>query len=481
MSRAFATFLVIAVSWVRPALAIDPFGTSRQVPLTPASPVLGGSGNVDPCSFGELGAPLRLLEAVERSLCRNPKTHEAWANVQARAAAVGASWAAYLPSATGTWQDLRDYSAVKVKDIPALSTSSKAVVQTTAISLGWVLYDFGHREATLDNARQMLAAAQADLDANLQQAFLQAAKDYFAAQAAQSSWEATQEIVKATGESEEAAHVRVDKGVAAVSDQLQAQTAYAQAVLNRVKAEADLKTKLGALAIDMGIDPDCAIQLPEAGEDAQADAGFTQSAHDLIEEAKRTHPSIVVAERQLAAAVANEQIVRAQGLPSISLSAKTTRSDQPASPGLGAPPLSALNRDSYFGLQVQVPLFEGFGREYQVQQARAQTEAQRGHLTDVEQQVAQDVWNSYQTLKADTDNLRNTETVLSSAQHAFDVSQQRYLGGAANILEVLNVQTTLANAQQQQIQALSDWRTARLQFAASLGKLGLWSIQDQAQ
>ena len=57
------------------------------------------------------------------------------------------------------------------------------------------------------------------------------------------------------------------------------------------------------------------------------------------------------------------------------------------------------------------------------------------------------------------------------------ISQGRYKGGVGNILELLNAQSALANAEQQQIQAQSNWRIARLQLVASLGRLGVWAIK----
>ena len=76
-----------------------------------------------------------------------------------------------------------------------------------------------------------------------------------------------------------------------------------------------------------------------------------------------------------------------------------------------------------------------------------------------------------------TENLRNTDIVLQSARDSFDASEHRYQSGVGGILEVLTAQSTLATAEQQQIQAQLDWRTARIQLAQSLGRLGLWTVQ----
>ncbi|MBK3745898.1 TolC family protein, partial [Paraburkholderia aspalathi] len=131
------------------------------------------------------------------------------------------------------------------------------------------------------------------------------------------------------------------------------------------------------------------------------------------------------------------------------------------------------------GVQLTIPIFEGFGRTYQIRQAEAQTELQRDTLDEVQQQVGLDVWTSYQALQTSTHNLDNSATLLDVAHRSYMAAQRRYQVGVGNILELLNAQSSLAGAKRQRIQALTDWRSARLQLASKLGKLGMWDIVDQ--
>lgn len=50
-------------------------------------------------------------------------------------------------------------------------------------------------------------------------------------------------------------------------------------------------------------------------------------------------------------------------------------------------------------------------------------------------------------------------------------SCKRYRTGMADIMELMNVQTALANARQQKVQAIADWHTVKYQLAAALGKI----------
>jgi outer membrane protein len=146
-------------------------------------------------------------------------------------------------------------------------------------------------------------------------------------------------------------------------------------------------------------------------------------------------------------------------------------------PSLSRQNLPATGHDWYFGVQVQIPFFEGFGRTYQIRQAHAQVEVQQYTLDEAQQQVGLDVWKSYQTLQTDLQNLQNTASLLEIAQRSFDAAKHRYTAGVGNILELLNSQSSLSDANRQRIQALTDWRSARLQLAAKMGQLGIGNLQ----
>jgi len=107
------------------------------------------------------------------------------------------------------------------------------------------------------------------------------------------------------------------------------------------------------------------------------DAEFGRSIADLMDEAKRNHPTSCRLKRNWTPLLPRCGQVRAQGLPSISLVSKSSTNNQPASLGLGVPTFPATGRDWYVGVQVTIPIFEGFVRNYQVRQAAAQTEVQR--------------------------------------------------------------------------------------------------------
>jgi outer membrane protein len=350
-------------------------------------------------------------------------------------------------------------------------------VNEEALQLTWVLFDFGGRSAAVKNSRQLLLAAQANQSSILQSAFANTAKDYYAAQAAAARVQSARRIEAGSQKNLDAAGARYKSGVVPITDQFQANTAYAQAVYERAAAEGAYRLAMGQLAVDMSLPPDELLPMPEMDTAAQPDVRFVHAVHDLLEQASHDHPAILAAKAQWQASLDNVDAVRAQGLPKLSLTGSVDRASQPLNTAIGTLNYPSVSRTSNIGVQLQVPLFSGFNQSYKVKQAQAVADQQEQQLRDTQQQVALSVWTNYQILTTDTENLKNTDVVQQSATQAFTASSQRYQSGVGNILELLNSQGTLAGAEQQRIQAQLEWRTARLALAASLGSLGAWAVK----
>ncbi len=470
-----AGFAICVVSSIGSTTAIasdfDPFGAQATVSVSPSKSLLNPDVSQGPCQTMPISGPLDLATVAELALCNNTQTRQVWANVKIQAAQVGVAQSAYLPNVQATGSRSKGYFDSTVKDAPELDYQLHDTEHDAALNLSWTLYDFGLRQANLENARQLLSAANSMQDATLQTVFANAAQAYYDLQSAEGALDASKEAEQAARESFEAAEAKYKAGVGALADKLQAQTGYAQARLNRGKAEGDAKAVHGTLSVAMGLPANAQFVLAAVSK-SLPDTAFVQSVDVLIDLAKRQHPSLVAAQAQVKAAEANIAAAKAEGLPTFSLIGTIDRNEQP-----GQYSFDTATNTSTIGLQLKVPLFEGFGRVYRVQAAKAQYEKTVADLADAEQKISLDVWKNYQALYAETENLTTTEELLQSATLSFSIAQGRYKSGVGTIIELLNAQTALANARQQKIQALSNWRSARIRLAASLGQLGLWAVR----
>jgi outer membrane protein len=464
--------LLLSLAFTPNAHAFDPLRTEQDIPASPA-------GDLATCAVNApLPRPLPLFDAIERALCAHPKTRQTWADVKAQAAAVGIARSAYLPTLSANWQSVRQKSTTHIDSTPKAASEMSDTVRTESLTWNWLLFDFGARAANLKNARALFDAARATQDATLQAVFAATAKDYTAAQAAMGALLAAQEVERMTRESMIAAQARVDKGIAPITDALQAQTQHEEAVFSLAKAQSDAQSALGMLAIAMNLSPDMPLEVPPVTETTLPNRAFDESIAELIRQVKEAHPAVRAAQARYEAAQAKTEQIRAQGLPTLSNIASYSHNNRPMSLSMGLPMNPANSRDAYIGVQVSIPLFEGFSRHYQTRQAEAQAEQQAGVLEETRQQVALDVWTSYQTLTEATRNTENSANLQTIAQRAWEAAKHRYDTGVGNILELLSTQATLANAKQRHIKALADWNNARVDLAAKVGWLNAEDLQQ---
>ena len=124
------------------------------------------------------------------------------------------------------------------------------------------------------------------------------------------------------------------------------------------------------------------------------------------------------------------------------------------------------------GFTLNVPLFEGFARTYKLRGAQAQSEQSEAQLQDIELQVLMEVVKAHADAQSSFESLHASQKLLSASEAAVQSSHKRYEKGAADILELLSTQSALAEAQQERVRCLSDWRSARLRLMSSAGVLG---------
>ena len=454
-------FLPVLLLLALPALAAglgDPFETTAMAPLKP-SPQLAARVGDAPCANALPATALSAIDVVDLALCNNPQTREVWASARLQAALVGVAQSAWLPDL-----DARVASGRNFLESRNFSQSS------AALTLSWLVFDFGQRSANIENARQLLSAAAATQNAMVQSLFLAAVQSYYTAQAARAAVLATSEAERAAKEGFAAAESRYQVGAGTPADRLLAQTAYSQATLNRIRAEGEARNSLGVLANAMGFAAQEKIVLDEIPRSLPA-AAFQQDVDALINEARQRRPDLQSAEAQVKAAEAGVEVARAQGRPSVNLST-----------GPGWQDVDGVSANTgNIGLTLSVPIFSGFETTYRVRSAEAQVDLRAAQRDRLRNQVALDVWKAYQSLNTATQSLKATADLVASAEQSERVALGRYKAGVGTVLDLLTAQTALANARLQRIQAGLDWHVYRATLAQTVGALDYTLLQAAAE
>ncbi|WP_223265587.1 TolC family protein [Pseudomonas chlororaphis] len=425
-----------------------------------------------PCVFGGLPDPLPLVEAVERILCHEPAVRQAWAQAIAQAAQVGIKRSAYLPRLDGQLGAGVGYSDVE-RSGGRGSNSGARRTRNGDMTLSWILFDFGRREASLSGAQQLLLAANAHQQAVLQDTFFQAVQIYYQAQAGRRRLTASEQVLALARKNFEAADAKYKAGTVALSDQLQAQTALSRANLRQVRERGELEKLLGTMALRMGLTPNKSLRI-ENGSSTLPDTTFITSVDELLAIARDEHPALIAAQARVRAAEASVEESRAYGRPSIALTANIRQAQNGQSTALGS---DIRQNDRSIGLQLSIPLFHGFERTYQVRDAQARVTAGMADLADARQRVSLDVWTYYQVLRTETQSLLRTAEIEDQSRQALMVIRGRYQSGVGSMTELLNAMSAFVDAQELHIDALNGWQIARLGLASSLGRLGFWTVE----
>lgn len=442
----------------------DPLSTALELP--PAVYGVGFKPEIagQSCADLDFSKALTLADVTEAALCNNPQTRESYANAKVQAAQLGIAKSAFLPTLTdniGVNQNFVNPASV--------SRGSEFINLNNNLAASYLLYDFGNRDAALENARQLLNAVSATQSAIVQNILLSTVKAYYQVQSDIALLEATKEAERFNQESFKAAEAKYKAGVSTPADKLQAETAYAQAVLNRISAEGVLKNDYGILANVMGLHANAPLNLVRSANSPVNTAEIERDINQLIEYARVRRPDLVASEAQVSAAKASIEASRAAAKPTVSVGLSNSFQDGST--------LSSSNT-STLGLTVTVPIFSGYAPTYRIRSAEAAAEVREAQRDQLKLQISLDVWTAFQNLRTAHETIKSAEVLVNSATESARVALGRYKAGVGNIIDTLNAQSALASANQQKIKADLNRNIARAGLAQAIGTLDSVMIQS---
>jgi outer membrane protein TolC len=129
-----------------------------------------------------------------------------------------------------------------------------------------------------------------------------------------------------------------------------------------------------------------------------------------------------------------------------------------------------LNTYTY-GLQLSLPIFEGFRTSARVQQQTAALHEAEARQRDVELQVATDVRIALLDLAAGQEQLGAARERLSLGEQEVAQSRERFRAGVAGNADVITAQLNLDAARSLYIDALASLEMSRVSLARAQGHL----------
>jgi len=126
---------------------------------------------------------------------------------------------------------------------------------------------------------------------------------------------------------------------------------------------------------------------------------------------------------------------------------------------------------SFIGLNITIPIFDGFQRKYKIQQSELRVEQADNNIEYVKEAIDFDQVASKESLKNALLNLDIQERNMALAQKVYNTTKIKFEQGLGSSFEVLQADTDFQQAQSNYFQALYNATIARIGYLRSLGKL----------
>jgi outer membrane protein len=400
---------------------------------------------------------LTSADLVRLALERSPETRTSWFTAEAASATLGSARGALFPDITGL---------LGIDHEKTSATGGRTSVEQTtygpSITVNWLLLDFGGRSGAIDAAREGLFAANWTHNAVIADVVRRTLQGYFAYVAARGLNDAQQASLQEAQVNLAAADDRRSVGVATIADVLQARTAVGQARLQAQQAEGSLASTRGALATLIGLPPDASFDVDTTGATAPV-AEVANTVDSLMRHGLLDRPDLAAERAQVGVRQAEAREARAQYLPTLAATATA---------GTLWIPGNSQSFPSYnVGLALAIPIFNGFGWQYAARAAALTADAEGARLRTMEQQVALQVYQTYQELRTATQSVSTADELFVSAAASTEAARARYREGVGSLLELLTAEQALASARAQRIQSRVDWHTSLVQLAHDAGLL----------
>jgi outer membrane protein TolC len=123
------------------------------------------------------------------------------------------------------------------------------------------------------------------------------------------------------------------------------------------------------------------------------------------------------------------------------------------------------------GLNINIPVFDGFAKKYKIQQAKFTVDKVRQSMSLVEQSIDLQIRSANITIVNGLETLKTQKRNLELAQEVVRVSKIKYQSGTGSNIEVINAESALKEAQTNYFASLYDLLLAKVDLDKAKGKL----------
>jgi outer membrane protein len=438
--------------------------SSRVFLLSILAPIGALGAQSAPASLGDSLRPISLQEAVALAQRNAPAAVQARGQTRTMASSVRSAYGAFLPSLSSN-MDQRKQGGQRFDPLRGPVTQSASPWQySVGLSSNLEVFDGLRRFNQLKSARADVDAAEANEIAQRFTIALNVKREYANILAARESESAARAQLEQADAQFRASVARVQAGAATVSDSLRSIIQVGNGRLALMTAQNNLRIASASLTRLVGTP----FMVTANPADTLERVSFEVDSAALAA-AALNGPAVVQAERSMRAAAADERASMSSYLPTVTLSYNYSGNRQDDVYRV------PLDMDDYafgrsFTVRASFPIFNNFSREDQHLRAKIAHDNAAAQFRDARLAAQQSMVQQLGALRTAQERIQIQQTSVAAAQEDLRVQQQRYALGASTLLDLLTSQSQLNQARFALIQARQDYRIARAQIEAIIGR-----------
>lgn len=395
----------------------------------------------------ELNKKYTLAELIDLAEQHNPETRVAWQEAKAKAAALGIARSAWYPTIAAVALGATERIAALIE---GWHRQTIGLFEPT-LHVEYLVFDFGGRSGAVDVAKANLLASDLAFNDTHRKLIFEVSSAYYKLLNAKGQREAAEASLKNAQAVEEDASSRLQNGLATKPDVLEATAARAQADYDLQAALGAEEIARGQLATILGLPPETSFDVQEIGE-LPMPKEMADSVDREIDRAFAQRPELLEQVAKVRAAKASIRKARSTYYPSLSFSGDgglaRAYGRQDLDPGEYA-------QAEYWnvGMQLKWTLFDGLKRENEVAEAQADKKAAEAGIDALRDQIANETWAAYSDMKTALHQQQAAAALLAAADESYSSARASYGYGVRNLLDVVQAQKALAQAQSEDVLA----------------------------
>lgn len=334
-----------------------------------------------------------------------------------------------------------------------------------SLSADYTIFDGFRKFNDMSQARLNENSAWYDVENTKQEITLQVYQSYFNVLKNKQLLKITEENLKRSEEQLKKLEERNRLGAQIMSDVYRQRVQVGSDKLAVNKAKNNLNTSKAALNNLIGIDVNTSIELKELDTDVKFDkAGydFSKAYTEGLEQRKDYQAAM----KRVESTQRTVRNARSGYYPTLSAFADYKWTNTAMSMR------DYSNKDNMMvGLQLSIPIFNGFQTSSSVIQADQTLQTSKSNLENIRRKVALDIKIALLNLQTSYENVKLSEENVQSAKEDLRLATERYNLGAGTILDQITANTNYATAEANYIQSVYDFLYSKEQYNLAIGKI----------